>query len=795
MFKKFFASLLTYAIGFQLMVGAIPNTPVSWVAYGQSCASGLQWNSTLQRCLSTEQAAKVQEANAECMKKNSPEEQKACLNASLMARVQEAEDKGEISKHKKSGENVISVMLAMISLMAGVMAIIGKNVGDCPMATSSWLIVGSSVAVLAGEVMSANIYEKKSKEAEDELKKISGSASSDSSDNARATDTQASSFEALIKKEDATISAAKMKNNLYMVATAGYAAALGFAIYEQIEYTAAVAKLAYPPTTAIGAAIISMLTCKITSSASMNMVSGDDTMIADSSSQRIDDSTDPLAELKKSQEIYINGYLANFFENKQGINFKTYTNAMYDNRGRDFLDLYYQNKNLELMHRGQVVSASIDHYEYLRVNARHVTEGISAEQLTFMKLAKRLAQEFTITPAHAFMEGIGKILAMVGVAAIGGVAMMYTQARAWKALFLLPMTRITLSGIMIANNAFMIMHTNKEKKKAEERKSFMEKLKQQVLASGQAFGCTSADRNSNLSKPQCYCYQEGGTLNPSRSKSATCKQYFGSNPNLASNTLNKISTAAVKSCADHKGNADTNCNCRTTNTCAKVPTNLASNIPGGTSLLGNLPATLNGLNSGALNAADVDTASMNALAAKSKKLQEKLLNNPKNKGIKKDYEKAMLQASEMMDSMRRDLAGSTGAATTASVTPSFNTGMNPSDALEKMKSDLKQEIKGYEGGVVNMNGNAGAAKKDEFSLDGLNAGGVTIADEGLENQEKLDEIMAAQYEMGDSEINSDPGANIFQILTNRYQRSGMRRLFGAEKVVPADKPAKTPIAQ
>lgn len=120
---------------------------------------------------------------------------------------------------------------------------------------------------------------------------------------------------------------------------------------------------------------------------------------------------------------------------------------------------------------------------------------------------------------------------------------------------------------------------------------------------------------------------------------------------------------------------------------------------------------------------------------------------------------------------------------------------NPNDALEKMKQDLQQDIRQIETAAVPVSGGSASAKKDDFSLDGLNVGGITIAEEDLANQEKMEEIMAAQYEMGDSEINSDPGANIFQILTNRYQRSGMRRLFGAEKVVPADKPVEAPIAQ
>lgn len=763
MFQKFFASLLTYAIGFQLMVGAIPNTPVSWVAYGQSCGSGLQWNSTLNRCLTTEEAAKVQEANAECMKKETPEAQKSCLNASLVARVQDAESKGEISGHKGQSAASMQIIIAFAAVAAGAYYLLTAG-GDCPGATSAWLMIGGAAAVIAGEIMAATNYKKEMKKAEEKLAKAGeGSANSDgSSDNSTATNVQADAFEAMIQKEQATIKAGKTKKMLYMVSLAAYAGAAVMAGIEAFRYS--------NPITAAEA--VPLLTCY--------------------------GATVGQSERKSPAEIYVD----NFFNKNQRVPFDYYVSQNSALSAQDMSSLISVETDLELLRGGSNQSLDIYTYQNIVVANNELNHEVKNDIFNELKgISVALRNNLLIPPAHAEPATatftIAKWIAGKGGAFAGtGGTQIPTAATGFKKLFLNPYTRLAFAAILTANSMITMNNISKEIGKAEERKSFMEKLRNQVMASGTAFGCSTADRNSNLSKPQCYCYQEGGTLNPSRSKSATCKQYFGDKPQLASNSLNSTDVSDEKSCVTSTGGFDSSCSCRKSNTCLSVKTpKVIGNAPSANTL-GNLPTTLNGLNSGALSAADVNADQMNGLAARLNGIKDKLLSDPKNKKVADAAKKAKADADKLVESIKRDLANSPvlSASNTAS-TPSFMGATNPSDAIEKMKADLKQEIKGYEGGVVNMNSGAGAAKKDEFSLDGLNAGGVTIADEGLENQEKLDEIMAAQYEMGDSEINSDPGANIFQILTNRYQRSGMRRLFGAEKVVPADKPAETPIAQ
>ena len=791
MFQKFFASLLTYAIGFQLMVGAIPNTPVSWVAYGQSCGSGLQWNSTVGRCLSTEQAAKFKEASQTCEKLGSDLEKKNCYKDIVDGKLSEA-GKGEAGKVNMS---MAAMIMPMASLASAAMFLWGGGPADCPGASSAYLMMGGALAVIAGEIMSGMTYKKKIKAAQEKFEKVTESANGtnaagNQSDIANSTSSQAEAFQAMIEMEEAVIAAAKTKNNLYMVATAAYAIAAVLSAFETVQYAKAQALKASAYGSAAGIALEKSITCmKASTSYQKNPFLNKNqvqqyALVPQNGAKEIDE---------KNQFDLVEAFVTNYFEKNQRVSFKNYTSSHNLESAWDFSSLSVISKDLVSLKSGKAVGSTLEDHQLMKEIIDNQFS-VNQDQFNIIKIGSMLAQNFTIPNAHAMGDSIGML---AGAAGVGALAL-WGPGKGFKALYMTPMSRLVLSGIMTVNNVFMIKKTNSEKKKAEDRKKFIENLKLQVLDAGNAFGCSSTDRNSNLDRPECYCYQDGGTLNPSRSKSKTCAAYFGGKPELSGNSNNSLAASSSKTCMTKSGAFDEKCSCKTSNTCATFNSRIsASNVPGSTNLLGGLPTTLDGLNSGSLSAQDVNATDMTKLAARANSINEKLLNDPKNKKLALQAQKAKADGEKIMRDMQAQIASSNPglASTSSDRSSSFLGSTNPSDALDKMKADLKQDIKGYEGGVVNMNSGAGAAKRDEFSLDGLNAGGVTIADEGLENQEKLDEIMAAQYEMGDSEINSDPGANIFQILTNRYQRSGMRRLFGAEKVVPADKPVETPIAQ
>jgi hypothetical protein len=54
--------------------------------------------------------------------------------------------------------------------------------------------------------------------------------------------------------------------------------------------------------------------------------------------------------------------------------------------------------------------------------------------------------------------------------------------------------------------------------------------------------------------------------------------------------------------------------------------------------------------------------------------------------------------------------------------------------------------------------------------------------------------MGQEMDMGNNDINSGENTNLFDVLSNRYKRSGMRRLFDEEGKTKADAPSNSDIA-
>ena len=57
--------------------------------------------------------------------------------------------------------------------------------------------------------------------------------------------------------------------------------------------------------------------------------------------------------------------------------------------------------------------------------------------------------------------------------------------------------------------------------------------------------------------------------------------------------------------------------------------------------------------------------------------------------------------------------------------------------------------------------------------------------------DQLDKVMKKEYTFND--INDNSSNNLFKIITNRYQRSGLRRLFDDQGVSEADEASDTDI--
>lgn len=765
MFQKFFATLLTYVIGAQLILSSVPHGSFSPNAWAESCASGLQWSDAVGRCVTSDDAAKIQNANAQCAGLGTQELKKKCYEDAITAKVSEAESDGTIYAHQKVNPNIASIILAMAGIYAAFQMSITAT-GDCLMAYSKWSFIIGSLAVMAGEVLSAITYKNKMKDAEKEVAEENSNSKGTNSDNATATDTQLASLVALEKKEDATIAAGKTKKTLYTVAAVAHGVAAAIATYEIIAYHA---QMVCPGP--CGAFTIQYM-CT-TAPVKTNQV--DPKLLS------------PHKYYAQRNEQKAEKFIDNYFMKNQRVSYAAFsqTNSMLNEFATSIADLAIYNIENRDLYEGKNISPDASAYFSLQKIVKENNLELDKETITIAAIAEKMTEQFMIKNAHADGEGVSLLL---GAAGVGGMFLIQSTSYGIKNMFFSPYTRLILAGVYLANDIFMISHINKQIEKAEERKIFVQGLAKQVAGAGAEFGCTTNDRNSNLSKPNCYCYTESGTLNPSRSNSATCKSLFGGKPIASQKKTDKTNQgSSTKACITKSGGIDNKCGCAKTKTCAQSPSISGGNgVPAG--LLGSLPTTVNGLTNGSLSAQDIDMDSMEALGARAKKFQENLIS--KNPKLAQKINEARNSSDKVLAKMRRDIMANPKFASLGSGSSgNFNTS-DPNKALEQMKEELKQEIKGYDAPVVPVAGGDGKKAGEEFNL-GIGNEGEAITIE----EEKLAEVMNSEFDMSAGEINGDTGANIFDILTNRYQRSGMRRLFGGEAMIPADKPNETEISQ
>lgn len=71
--------------------------------------------------------------------------------------------------------------------------------------------------------------------------------------------------------------------------------------------------------------------------------------------------------------------------------------------------------------------------------------------------------------------------------------------------------------------------------------------------------------------------------------------------------------------------------------------------------------------------------------------------------------------------------------------------------------------------------------------------GLTPSEAAIQ-EEQVAEVLNQDMDLGNNDI-SGSSTNLFEVLSHRYQRSGMRRLFNLEDKTQAEKPAQTDINQ
>lgn len=340
-----------------------------------------------------------------------------------------------------------------------------------------------------------------------------------------------------------------------------------------------------------------------------------------------------------------------------------------------------------------------------------------------------------------------------------------------------PTFRIAFGGVLGGLTYFMVKEMGDQQKTAKARKETLLKLKGDFENTQGMKICTPAERNDQ-SQPGCFCYTAEGGKNTARSNSTVCQNMWNS-VNLNGNGY-LADGDSTKVCITQSNAVDESCSCRASNTCLKASAFNISGISLGTlSTLGSGLAPIATASSG--NGASLNTDAVVNGAMKLRDATDKILASSDLKN-----ENAIVKAAEQSLGNFVQANGGTLSSPSARSMPSSLANFDAKAALEELKEEAESAPK--TNGMASY-GSGFDSQTQEPSLEF----GLTPSEAAIQ-EEQVAEVLNQDMDLGNNDI-SGSSTNLFEVLSHRYQRSGMRRLFNLEDKTQAEKPAQTDINQ
>ncbi len=347
-------------------------------------------------------------------------------------------------------------------------------------------------------------------------------------------------------------------------------------------------------------------------------------------------------------------------------------------------------------------------------------------------------------------------------------------------------TILTGALVMMAINLYLIHHAKAEKGRAEKNIAMIDEA---LETYSQFMAGFCPDGREDINNDRCYCYNPDGTKNENRTKSVICQNLFAAddiNYSLKTAKIKPIDEGPRQGCITVTGQFDVDCKCqKMINTTSKQ--NACMNSPnsglftGGFGAQLDAPSTISTLGSmgngankalGSLNGADLAKK-----VARNKKLLDSLTAQAKAKDPK-------AKTTKEMEGIAKDLLkGSTSPASLSRMNNAFSPtgrglGSVPQgldSALKKVESkvnlDKSPSLVMAKSGKGTVGANSGKGSDFKFKWND------TAAREG--NQVKS--FMAKDYDYKGSDIVDNDNVSLWNVISKRYQTSGLKRLFGEEE--------------
>ncbi len=773
------SKFLTLLLCLELIVSPIaPNLSVLSLsdARAEDCPTGFTFDSILNRCLTKTETANVMNATMSCGN------DVACYKENAQKAFQDKVNAGEAPERKKDG---------FVSTVGGIMAVaVPVTIATAAIATNSsgcfsgsfWAMVAGAVAVFAGDTMANMQHKSRLKKIKEEWGKIvNPEQANGDKDKERETSIEAQSqaFEMLARAEDSLAKAAKTKKTFYMIGALAYGAATAMSIMEIISSNA-------PATAAVERP---RNTCAPTTTSVTKERESLYSYYSSPSSMPIFDNSQFIYNIENSKDL--TALIVNKAAMSESLSspsieeyekFQTAFNTPELNEPEIFEGLKAVTANV--LRNMNIISTAhaVEQEAVSSVESPTSASSSSSSDNVAGSTSVNSSTKVNTNAAKAFKEDEGKgfdimkLVAGIGVGAGIGFAL--------KKQLITPEGRAIASGVVMGMSITMAMHAGSQAKASEKRAELLRKMKDEFAsASGAVFNCKSEDRN-DPAKPNCYCYTSENQKNSNRGNSQICQKLWAGVNTNATNYL--ASAGSTKVCVNQNRQADASCACRSTNTCMKVSLNSVKGLGlGSMGVIGGAIAPANAVLGGAVDGASIGDADLTNKAAKVNALVKKLETAKGTGDFAKTKDK---KAAALTTSLNNAAAGLNSNGLLGS---SGSSGMpsNPGEAARMLDKEIADQTAPTVGGAQEIaTGGDSSPKEDplEFGL----SGDQLAAQEG-----QIAEVMKQDLDYGGNDINQGSKTNIFEVLSNRYQRSGMRRLFDEKGVTKPEAAAKTDITQ
>lgn len=709
----------------QAEVCSYPNDPSLRVAMDEcNKVSGKSWNCRVNTCLTSQQAKDTNDQFEQCSQIEVETERNSCYQNLAKDATEKAEGPlGEYDPDNWSKLKAVTNALAVMHIVSSVILVKYEGGSLCP---SMLLYILGGVVGIGGEIYNFINLKKNADDLENDFVNMNFEDS---------LNAQQQAFEFLAKEQDALQDVSEKKSLVYKAETAIYAGVI----------VATVAEMA------------TLISCDYAQNSPFKGTQE----VADPSyalGNPIDPSVSPeenfMAYLERTH--FENGTLSSpSIEQYQAIK-----------------------ENPVAAHSFKVAGDSLNEILAWALEARHLLPQAHADE------ADSIKKDSIINIVGSGAGAVGGVIA--GAMAAGG-----TFGETFKSLLKSPYTRIILAGISAGIATKLFISADKQAEMAEDN---AKKLRQTAASfTNVASGFCASRTDSN--DPKCYCQLKDGSRDPDKANSNICKNFFAArdkNYHVGAGDYNNVGTSGpALGCVNRQRAFDPSCQCKKTkdskgnNNCLTNRTKLTLGGLGGTLGLNSTSNLANDLVTGELTSAQLSQVGTLNQATRNKNNAAKLLKKLNDEKIKKGQrpiplraagEKIFNRLNNGLNKQKLNDFAKFGASRQLASNGKIN-----SPQLKSALSDAKKKA----GVKSTLAYQKGSLKKNKKKGDSKNPfGGLDFGSKGSSSGPKvIGDYMEKDYKYKENDIIDRPETSIFKILTNRYNQTGLERLFSEDEKV------------